>query len=102
MGRSKRILFDRLHGEHMNVPIAVIVAPTAGRLHILPPRRFHRGREWVDEGQPVVCIENGGSRSSDVLSPVGGRFGGVIGREGEPVAAGQPVAWVEPATEDGA
>lgn len=98
MGRTKRILLDRSHGEHTRLPIAVIVAPAAGRLKILPPRRFHRGREWVDAGQEVLVIERG-TASDSVRSPVRGAFGGVLGREGEPVAAGQPVAWVEAAPE---
>ncbi|MBI4260994.1 MAG: hypothetical protein HY658_10550 [Actinobacteria bacterium] len=100
-GTKSSPVLPRTDGEHGALPITVVVAPTAGRLRILPPRRFYRGREWVEAGQPIVRIERG-SQADTVVSPVGGRFGGVIGREGEPVAAGQPVAWVEPAGEDGA
>lgn len=100
MERSKRSNpLDHLHGEHTRLPITLIVAPSAGRLRILPPRRFHHGREWVDPGQPLLRIERRAG-SDTVLSPVGGRFGGVLGREGEPVIAGQAVAWVEAASED--
>jgi biotin carboxyl carrier protein len=88
------IVVDRNHGEQATLPITVIVSPVAGRLRILPPRRFVEGREYVEAGQPVLVIEQG-DRSDEVISPVRGRFGGVLGREGEPVTPGQPVAWVE-------
>lgn len=83
-------------GEQGGLPITLIVAPESGRLRILPPRRFHLGREWVDPGQPVARIERG-RHVHVVRSPAGGRLGGVLGRDGEPVKAGQPVLWVEPA-----
>ena len=88
------VVVDRDHGEAAALPITVIVSPAAGRLRILPPRRFVRGREFVEAGQPVLVIEQG-DRSDEVVSPVRGRFGGVLGREGEPVTPGQPVAWIE-------
>ena len=88
------IVVDRQHGEQAALPITVIVSPVAGRLRILPPRRFVGGREFVDAGQPVLAIEQG-DRTEEIVSPVRGRFGGVLGREGEPVTPGQPVAWVE-------
>jgi biotin carboxyl carrier protein len=89
----------RLQGEHTRLSITLIVSPAAGKLRLLPPRRFHHGREWVDEGQPVVRIEHG-SKADVVTSPIGGHFGGVLGRDGEPVTAGQAIAWVEPAAEE--
>lgn len=90
----------RSQGEHARLPITLIVAPASGRLRILPPRRFHRGHEWVDPGQALARIERG-AHADPVISPVGGRFGGVLGRDGEPVTAGQPVAWVERLPEEG-
>jgi biotin carboxyl carrier protein len=88
------IVVDRSSGEQAVLPITVMVSPVAGRLRILPPRRFVDGREHVEAGQPVLVIEMG-DRSEEIVSPVRGRFGGVLGREGEPVTPGQPVAWVE-------
>jgi biotin carboxyl carrier protein len=72
----------------------LLVAPRPGRLRILPPERFRRGQEWVHAGQPVVRIERG-AHADAVVSPIEGRLGGVLAREGEPVTAGQAVAWVE-------
>jgi len=84
------------HGEQTHLPITLLVAPNAGRLRILPPRRFSADGEWVEAGQPVVRIERG-QHEDLVLSPASGRLGGVLGQDGEPVKAGQAVAWMEPA-----
>lgn len=89
-------LTDTDAGEQPHLPITLLVAPRAGRLRILPPRRFRGGREWVDAGQPIVRVERGEGADDLVVSPVRGRLGAVMGREGEPVKAGQAVAWVEP------
>ena len=83
-------------GERPHLPITLLVAPHAGRLRILPPQRFAAGREEVDAGQPIVRVERGEAGDDLVVSPVRGRLGAVMGRDGEPVKAGQAVAWVEP------
>lgn len=89
-------MIEAQHGEHTRLPITLLVAPRPGRLRILRPERFRRGREWVHAGQPVVRIERG-AQADQVVSPIEGRLGGVLAREGEPVTAGQVVAWVETA-----
>ena len=81
-----------------DAPIRLIVAPAQGRLRVLPPHRFRDGHEWVEEGEAVLKIEHGGDVEV-ILAPVEGRVGGVLGRDGEPVRAGQPVAWIEAAEE---
>jgi hypothetical protein len=75
-------------------PIALLVSPRAGRVRVLPPRRFRGGREWVEPGDAVARIEHD-SGSDAILAPVSGAIGGVLSRDGEPVRAGQPVAWME-------
>ncbi len=85
---------DSVIGEATGLPITLIVAPAPGRLRVLPPERFRAGREWVERGQPVARVEHQG-RSDDILAPMRGTLGGVLGRDGEPVKAGQPVAWME-------
>lgn len=77
-----------------DTPIALVVAPTEGKLRVLPPRRFRDGREWVREGEPVLEIEQNGEVRV-ILAPMEGHVGGVLGRDGEPVRTGQPVAWIE-------
>jgi biotin carboxyl carrier protein len=85
-------------GESAGLPITLIVSPATGRLRVLPPLIFRGGREWVERGQPVARVEHGGS-ADDILAPMHGRMGGVLGRDGQPVKAGQPVAWIERASE---
>lgn len=82
-------------GEHSSLPIALLVAPCAGRLHILKPKMFHGGSEWVEQGQEVAEILPGNGEPEPVVAPARGRLGGLMGRDGEPVRSGQPVAWME-------
>jgi biotin carboxyl carrier protein len=79
---------------HRPVWMRVVVAPTPGRVRLLPPVRFHDGHEWVHEGQPVARIDHG-TRSTEVVAPVDGRVTSVLAVEGEPVVAGQPVMAIE-------
>jgi biotin carboxyl carrier protein len=78
--------------------LKVLVAPSAGRLRLLPPTIFRDGFEWVEPGQPVARVEQ---RRGDtiLLAPVGGRVAAVLGLEGEPVAPGQPVLAIDPDVE---
>jgi biotin carboxyl carrier protein len=93
---EQEIREHRDHGEKIHLPITLLVAPHAGRLRILTPRSFAADGEWVEAGQPVVRIERG-QHEDVVVSPARGRLGGVLGQDGEPVKAGQAVAWMEPA-----
>jgi hypothetical protein len=83
------------HGERTDIPIQVLVTTVGGRLRILPPERFWGGREMVEAGQAVAVVELGDRTEHLVRSPVRGRLGAVLGREGELVTPGQAVAWVE-------
>lgn len=68
--------------------LRVIVAPVAGRVRMLPPRAFARGRELLDEGQAVAVIDGGGFETT-VVAPVSGLLDGMLVHEGEPVHTGQ-------------
>lgn len=72
----------------------LVVAPAAGRLRHLPATRFHQGDEWVSLGQPIAQVEKG-SALIDVVAPIEARLAGVLVRDGEPVAKGQPLVWLE-------
>lgn len=85
-------------GEQGSFPITLLVAHAPGRVRVLPPRRFRDGREWVEAGQPLIRIEHGVD-AEVILAPMNGRMGGVLARDGDPVKAGQPVAWIEAASE---
>lgn len=81
-------------GEPGGFGFRLVVAPVAGRLRHLPPAGFEDGQEWVSAGQPVAVVEQG-SVAVEVRSPVEGRVAGVLVRDGEPVAAGQPLVWLD-------
>jgi hypothetical protein len=92
---------DTPQGEGGRLAIVLIVARSAGRLRILPPKTFQGGREWLEKGQPVAEIEHGPGREPDeVRAPCRGLMGGLMGRDGEPIREGQPVAWMEGVPED--
>lgn len=72
----------------------LIVAPAAGRLRHLPPMAFHQGGEWVSAGQALAQVEQGSSLV-EVRAPTGARVAGILVRDGEPVAKGQPLVWLD-------
>lgn len=87
---------DGPQGESGRLPLVLIISPSSGRLKILPPKKFRHGREWVDKGQPVAMIDHGAGKVPDeVPAPYKGYMGGLMGRDGEPIREGQPVAWME-------
>ena len=81
-------------GESHGLPMRMVVAPSGGRLRLLPPSRFHEGEEWVSAGQAVAVVENG-SVLHEVCAPHEARVAGVLVRDGEPVAPGQPLLWLD-------
>ena len=81
-------------GESIGLGVRLVVSPSAGRLRHLPPARFEAGKEWVSRGQAVALVENG-SVSIEVRSPIEGKVAGVLVRDGEPVAQGQPLVWLD-------
>jgi biotin carboxyl carrier protein len=94
-GRSQlhEVLPDSM-GEGGTFGFRLLVSPTAGKLRHLPPARFDDGEEWVSQGQPVAVVEQG-SVSIEVRSPIEARVAGILVRDGEPVAAGQPLVWLD-------
>ena len=76
----------------------LVITPTAGRVRLLPPKRFVRGREMVDAGQPMARLEQG-SRHTLIRTPVRGAVSSVLAIEGEPVVPNQPLFAIEPESE---
>ncbi len=77
------------------LPFRLVVAPAVGRLRLLPPRRFVRGVEVVEAGQPLARIEISGTDVL-VLAPVSGRVTAVLGLDGQPIRSGDAVMSIEP------
>jgi biotin carboxyl carrier protein len=82
------------HGESIGLPMRLVVSPAPGRLRLLPAAQFHDGHEWVSAGQAVAEVTNGPEVHA-VLAPHDARVAGVMVREGEPVAQGQPLLWLD-------
>ena len=83
-------------GESVGLGVRLLVSPGAGRLRHLPPVEFHDGAEWVTAGQAVAVVEQG-RVTVEVRSPIDARVAGILVRDGEPVAQGQPLVWLEEA-----
>lgn len=81
-------------GESMGLAVRLLVSPAAGRLRLLPATRFHEGEEWISRGQTVALVEQG-STLVEVNAPSEARVAGVLVRDGEPVARGQPLIWLD-------
>jgi len=82
------------HGESVGLPMRIVVAPAPGRLRLLPALQFHDGHEWVSAGQGVAEVANGPTIHL-VVAPHDARVAGVMVRDGEPVAQGQPLLWLD-------
>ena len=81
-------------GESVGLPMRLVVSPIAGRLRLLPPAQFHAGHEWVTRGQALAEVSNGPA-VHQVLAPHDARVEGIMVGDGEPVAQGQPVVWLD-------
>jgi biotin carboxyl carrier protein len=81
-------------GESLGLPVRLVVSPSGGRLRLLPPSRFHEGEEWVSAGQVIAIVEKG-PVMHEVRAPSDARVAGVLVRDGEPVAPGQPLVWLD-------
>lgn len=75
--------------------LRIVVSPGAGRIRLLPPRRFEGGIEIVERGQSLAVLEQGAART-DVLAPFAARVSSVLAIEGEPVTAGQALFAIDP------
>jgi biotin carboxyl carrier protein len=81
-------------GESVGLPMRLVVSPGAGRLRLLPAAQFHGGDEWVAAGQAIAEVSNG-PLVLTVTAPHDARVAGVMVRDGEPVAQGQPLVWLD-------
>ena len=81
-------------GESVGLPMRLVVSPGAGRLRLLPAARFQGGDEWVGAGQAIAEVSNGPVVLT-VTAPHDARVAGVMVRDGEPVAQGQPLVWLD-------
>ncbi|HEX2266906.1 MAG TPA: hypothetical protein VHI97_01720 [Actinomycetota bacterium] len=85
-------------GTEVPLRLRLVLTPAAGRVRLLPPRRFMKGREVVEAGQPLARLEQG-HRHTVIRTPIGGAVSSVLAIEGEPVVPNQPLFAIEPEDE---
>lgn len=73
----------------------VVVSPATGKFHPHPPEIFTTEGEWVDEGQTLGEIRNGGE-PIPVISPFTGWMMGMLAITGQPVQTGDQLFWIRP------
>ena len=66
----------------------------AARTPVPPAAEFQGGDEWVAAGQSIAEVSNGPVVLT-VTAPHDARVAGVMVRDGEPVAQGQPLVWLD-------
>ena len=84
-------------GESVGLPMRLVISPAAGRLRLLPASEFQDGDEWVTAGQAIAEVSNGPVVHT-VTAAHDARVAGVLVRDGEPVAQGQPLVWLDETT----
>jgi biotin carboxyl carrier protein len=89
-----QVVHESSVGESLGLSVRLVVAPSGGRLRLRPPSRFHDGQEWVTAGQVIAVVENG-PVMHEVCAPSDAMVAGVLVRDGEPVAPGQPLVWLD-------
>ena len=77
------------HGELLDVPERMIVAPSVG---VFRPNVVTRG-DLVDAGEEIGVVEGPGT-SMPVCSPFRGMLIGMLAQPGGRLREGQPVAWL--------
>ncbi len=85
-------------GTEAPLRLRLVLTPAAGRVRLLPPRRFMGGREVVEAGQPLARLEQG-HRHTVIRTPIGGAVSSVLAIEGEPVVPNQPLFAIDPENE---
>lgn len=79
------------HGELLDVPERMIVAPSVGVFR--PNVDAFADGDVVDAGDSIGVVEGPGT-STPVCSPFRGMLIGMLAHPGERLREGQPVAWM--------
>lgn len=81
--------------EMVGMTERVVVSPATGKFHPRPPETFTTEGEWVNEGQTVGDVNNGGD-AIPVVSAFTGWMMGMLVIPGQPVRMGDPLFWIRP------
>jgi biotin carboxyl carrier protein len=76
-----------------NIRERVVVSPCSGRFRPLPPENFTTEGEWVEPGQVLAEVHNGGT-VVEVRSAFRGWVMGMLALDGQPVKDGDALLWI--------
>ncbi len=68
--------------------LVVVVAPRAGRCRMQTPLGP------LQQGEQIGAVVGGAGREEPIRVPADGSLEGVLVIDGQPVSAGQPIAWL--------
>ncbi|MFP5298076.1 MAG: hypothetical protein ACLGHL_03700 [Actinomycetota bacterium] len=71
----------------------LVISPCSGRFHPLPPEIFTTEGEWVEPGQVLARVTDGG-KTTEVVSSFRGWVMGMLCRPGQPVKPGEALFWI--------
>jgi len=75
------------HGSLLD-SLVVVVAPRAGRCRLQTPLGP------LQQGERLGAVVGGSGHEDPILAPADGLLQGVLVIDGQPVSAGQPIAWL--------
>jgi biotin carboxyl carrier protein len=79
--------------EVTSIDERLVISPSDGRFHPLPPEIFTSEGEWVRVGQALAQIELG-TETVPVESAFEGWVMGMLAIPGQPVGRGDPLFWI--------
>jgi biotin carboxyl carrier protein len=79
--------------EVTSISERLVVAPCAGRFVPLPAEVFTTEGEWVEPGQVLAEVQQGGEKTP-VRSPFRGWMMGTLALTGQPVREGEALFWI--------
>ncbi len=79
--------------ETLAISERLVIAPTAGRFHPLPPQIFTCEGEWVERGQALAEVSDGRDLVP-VISSFSGWVMGMLAMPGQPVVQGEALFWI--------
>lgn len=82
-----------IFAETLAIRERLVIAPTAGRFHPLPPQIFTSEGEWVESGQALAEV-NDGRELIPVISSFSGWVMGMLVVPGQPVSEGEALFWI--------
>jgi hypothetical protein len=81
-------------GDVVHLPERVVIAPQGGKVFFLSGEERPTEGEFVLEGEPLAVVRMGASDDVLVRARFPGWLMGYLILDGQPIRAGEPVAWL--------